>query len=217
VGRTLGVDGADWRPGTYVPPDGLLTMVERGHINWVGILFRRAALETVAALDPQTAPSFDLDFELRLAARCPFVVCGQPGALMVQHQGSGSVAALLSDTWPAFLKIIDNTSDGAELPAALRQRVRAALERQLAGRLYRIGRAAARQGRVDEADRAAALIAQQYGWHRRASLIRAAARFCAAVAPARPALQLALDGYRLVRSRQLRTATGADYGTWVRS
>ena len=94
----LAVDGFGWRPGTHQPPDGLQTMVDRGHVNWTGILFRRAALKTVPALDPETAPSFDLDFELRLAAACPFVVCSQPGALMVHHPGSATVAARLSDT-----------------------------------------------------------------------------------------------------------------------
>ena len=115
-GRMLAVDGAGWRPGTYRPPAGLQAMVERGHINWVGILFRRAALQTVPALDPETAPSFDLDFELRLAAACPFVICSQPGALMVHHPDSASVAARLSDTWPAFLKIMDNATGAATMP-----------------------------------------------------------------------------------------------------
>jgi GT2 family glycosyltransferase len=217
AGSMLAVDGAGLGPGLYRPPDGLLTLVERGHINWVGILFRRTALEQVPALDERTAPSFDLDFELRLAARSPFVVCDQPGALMVHHHGSASVEARLSDTWPAFLQIIDNATGAEATPAPVRQRLREAMERELAGRLYRIGRAAARQGQVDEADRAAALIAERYGWHRRATLIRLTARICAAVPPTRSALGLALDGYRLVRARQLRAAIGTDYGARLRS
>jgi len=212
-GRMLAVDGAGWRPGTYRPPAGLQAMVERGHINWVGILFRRAALQTVPALDPETAPSFDLDFELRLAAACPFVICSQPGALMVHHPDSASVAARLSDTWPAFLKIMDNATGAATMPDAARERVRSMMEQQLAARLYRIGRAAARQGWVKDADGAAALIATRYGWRGRARLLRVAARVCAAVPPTRPALRLALDAYRMVRSRRLRAALGTNYGS----
>jgi hypothetical protein len=103
------------------------------------------------------------------------------------------------------------------MPAAIRQRARTAMDRELAGRLYRIGRAAARQGRVIEAHAAAALIAQRYGWHRRAVLVRVAARICAALPPTRSALRLALEGYRLLRARQLRASGSADYGTRLRS
>lgn len=216
-GRMLALDGAGLRPGSYRPPEGLLALIERGHINWVGILFRRAALEQVPALDERTAPSFDLDFELRLAAHSPFVVCDTPGALMVHHQDSASVEARLSDTWPAFLQIIDNASGADQLAPEVRQRVRTAMERQLAGRLYRIARAAARQGRVEDAGAAAALIAQRYGWHRRAAVIRITARICATFPPTRSALRLALDGYRLLRSRQLHAAIGSDYGARLRS
>jgi GT2 family glycosyltransferase len=216
-GRMLALDGAGLRSGSHRPPEGLLALVEGGHINWVGILFRRSSLEAVPALDERTAPSFDLDFELRLAARSAFVVCEEPGALLVQHEGSASVEARLSDTWPAFLQIIDNATASDTMPAAIRQRARTAMDRELAGRLYRIGRAAARQGRVIEAHAAAALIAQRYGWHRRAVLVRVAARICAALPPTRSALRLALEGYRLLRARQLRASGSADYGTRLRS
>ena len=212
-GRMLAVDGAGLPAGNYRPPEGLLALVEGGHVNWVGILFRRSALEHVSELDVRTAPSFDLDFELRLAAQSPFVVCDQPGALMVQHEGSSSVEARFSDTWPAFLQIIDNATGGDKVPPAARQRARTVMERELAARLYRIGRAAARQGRVKDADGAAALIATRYGWRGRARLLRVAARVCAAVPPTRPALRLALDAYRVVRSRRLRAALGTNYGS----
>ena len=216
-GRMLAVDGASWRPGTYRPPEGLTAMVDRGHINWIGILFRREALQAVPALDPETGPSFDLDLELRLAARCPYVVCDRPGALMVHHQDSATVAARLSDTWPAFLRIIDNATSAVEIPAVVRERVRTTMEQQLAGRLYRIGRAAARQGRVSDTNTAAALIEERYGWRRRAAMLRGAARVCAALPPIRLALQLALDAYRLLRAQQLRAVLGTDYGSRLRA
>jgi len=209
AGRTLGIDGMGWRPGLYRPPAGLLTMVRRGHINWTGILFRREVLSAVPALDPRTSPSFDLDFELRLAGRCPFVVCASRGAVMVHHPDSASARARLDDTWPSHLVIIENAAT-APMSADERVQVRGALERQLGGRVYRIGRAAARQGDIDDADRAAAVIVERYGWRRRAALIRLAARFCAAVPTAQPALRLALNAYRSMRSRQLRGALGGE-------
>jgi len=216
AGRLLAVDGAGWPPGTYRPPAGLLAMVDRGHINWVGILFRREALESVSALDPETAPSFDLDFELRLTAQCPFVVCDQPGALLVHHPDSTSGATRLSDTWPAFLKIIHNATGAVTIPSAVRKQAQIGMERRLAGRLYWLGGVAASQGRVGDADTAAALIVERYRWHRQAVVIRVAARVSAAVPPTRLAFRLALGAYRLVRSRQLRATLGTDYGDRLR-
>lgn len=217
AGRTLAIDGLEWPVGSYRPPDGLQAMVRFGHINWTGILFKREVLQVVPALDPKTAPSFDLDFELRVAGRCPFVVCSQPGALLVHQGDSISAASRLSDTWPAFLTIIDNAVADQTMPTIIRDQVRAALESQLAGRIFRIGRAAARQGRVDEADRAAALIAQRFGWSARAQLLRMSARVGAAVPPVRAALAMALEGYRAARSRRLRASLPADYARMVRA
>ena len=217
TGRTLAIDGLDWPAGSYRPPDGLQAMVRFGHINWTGILFKREVLEMVPALDPQTSPSFDLDFELRVASRCPFVVCPQPGAVLVHQGDSISAASRLSDTWPAFLKIIDNAVADQTMPTIIRDQVRAALQSQLAGRMFRIGRAAARQGRVDDAHHAAALIARHFGWSARARLLRISARLCAAVPPVRAALTLALNSYRVAHSRRLRAALPADYAGAVRA
>jgi glycosyltransferase involved in cell wall biosynthesis len=216
AGRTLSVDGTGWTPGLYQPPDGLTAMAERGHINWTGILFRRAALEVVPLLDPDTAPSFDLDFELRLASRCAFVVTDRPGALLVHHLDSRSGAGRVSDTWPSFLKIIANATGNSLTPEPARRRVTAILDRELGGRLFRLGRAAARRGAVEEADRAATLIAQRYGWRGRAQAIRVLARICRVMPPTRPILQLALDAYRVGQSRRLGAGLGRDYGRWVR-
>ncbi|HEX6526083.1 MAG TPA: hypothetical protein VF070_39635, partial [Streptosporangiaceae bacterium] len=123
----------------------------------------------------------------------------------------------LSDTWPAFLQLIENVLAAPTIPANLREPLRAALESQLAARIFRIGRAAARQGRVEDADRVATLIAERYGWTHRAQLLRASARVCAALPPARAALAMALDAYRTARSRQLRAALPADYALAVRA
>ena len=217
AGRTLAIDGLGWPAGGYRPPDGLQAMVRFGHINWAGILFRRQVLQVVPWLDPQTAPSFDLDFELRLAGRCPFVVCAQTGALLIHQRDSISAANRLDDTWPAFLKIIDNAVADEKIPTPTRDQLRAALEEQLAGRIFRLGRAAARHGRVDDADRAAAVIAERYGWSVRAQLLRSSARVCAALPPARAALALVLEGYRAAHSLRLRAAFPDDYAALVRA
>jgi hypothetical protein len=208
-GRMLSVEGRGWRPGLYRPPDGLLEMLRRGHISWTGILFRRELLEWVPGLDPETDPVIDIDFELRAAARTPFVICDRPGAILVLQSSSLSARARLSDTWPGWRKTMANLTEDASVPAAVRERVGRILDRQLAARVFRVGRAAARQGRIPEADQVADLLVDRYGRRLQALVLRRMARVCAALPPARKGLARLLDAYRVVSSALLRRSLAA--------
>ena len=62
------------RDGYYIPPDGLLEMLEKGHPQWTAILFRKKVIEKIGVLDQDVGAPSDLDFELRVATRFPLVV-----------------------------------------------------------------------------------------------------------------------------------------------
>jgi len=99
-GRIACVPLSDWqRDGYYIPPDGLLEMLEKGHPTWAAILFRKKVIEKIGAFDQDLSVAHDLDFELRIAARFPFVVSQKPCAILVLHPLTYGVLADFLSMW----------------------------------------------------------------------------------------------------------------------
>ena len=99
----LGEDGrlqyapvARWpREGRYDPPEGARAMLGNKHPTWTAVLFRRASIERLGLIDPQTGACSDLDYELQIAAHFPIVVSYQPCAAFVRH---GQAYSMREDT-----------------------------------------------------------------------------------------------------------------------
>jgi len=139
AGRVTLVPLADWNDGVYRPPDGLLTMLEKGHPEWTAILFRRDVLEKVGTLDPETGAPADLDYELRIAARWPIVISREPGAIFVAHSASVSAATRLENAWPAWQKINTNIQQEESIPRESRLRAHEQILRNFQQRFLALG------------------------------------------------------------------------------
>jgi len=200
TGHLLSIEGRSWSPGLHGPPDSVREMLRLGYVTWTGTLFRREVIQRTGGFDSQTAAAFDLDFLLRLAARCPFVICDRVGGVYVAETSVVALEASLI----AWEKIIDNISIEPRLSTSERAQAQQALRQQLAGLVYRIGRAAARQGKVPEARSAARVLRERFAETRRARLIEATAVVCRRVRVVPALLALLLQGYRDVRSSGLR-------------
>jgi glycosyltransferase involved in cell wall biosynthesis len=139
VGHVTLVPLADWKDGLYRPPDGLLTMLEKGHPEWTAILFRKDVLANVGTLDPETGAPADLDYELRIAARWPVVISREPGAIFVSHRGSVSATTRLESAWPAWQKIDANVQQEEAIPPELRLRAHQQILRNFQQRYLALG------------------------------------------------------------------------------
>jgi glycosyltransferase involved in cell wall biosynthesis len=187
-GRVLELQGASWRPGLHQPGAALLEILEHGHPTWTGVLFRREIVAAVGPLDQQTSEASDLDFELRAAARCPIVLCTEPGAVFLTHAGGASYGPKLGDTIPTWLRIIGKISADERIPSPIRTQVTQDLGHRLDQRLFTIAVGAARRGNREEASRAAAALAERPSGGRSARLATAIVTLCARVPPARAVL-----------------------------
>jgi len=137
-GRIAGVPLLDWqRDGYYIPPDGLLEMLEKEHPVWTAILFRKKVIEKIGPFDQELSVALDLDFELRIAARFPFVVSQKPCAILVLHPLTYCVLAdFLSMWWPSWLKIVSNLTDDKQIPLDVRIRAEYILTEKLKRMLF---------------------------------------------------------------------------------
>ncbi len=118
-GNILNTALETWTPGFYHPPDGLMAIMERGHSEWTGILFRKAVVEVVGLLDRELF-IIDIDFILRSAARCPFVVSKRPCAVFDRSMYPPRAPHPFDMTRLAVLKMIQNLTDDKSLPLEVR-------------------------------------------------------------------------------------------------
>jgi cellulose synthase/poly-beta-1,6-N-acetylglucosamine synthase-like glycosyltransferase len=114
--RVLNVPISSWRPGLYTPPEGMLAMLQNGHLHWTGMLFRREVIEKVGNLDEEVGNPCDLDFELRIAAHFPIVVSLLPVGLQVIHSASQSESGTFEEKYAGWLKMIHKISRDKTIP-----------------------------------------------------------------------------------------------------
>ncbi len=166
-GHILNTALETWTPGFYPPPDGLMAVLEHGHSEWTGILFRKAVTEDVGLLDRETGKFSDLDFTLRMAARCSFVVSKRPGAVFNLTMSQVRAPYLFDTMWPGVLKMIRNLTDDKSLPLDVRTYVERVLLERFEKGLFESGVSYLSRGYPVDAKKVAALLRDQFdGWAR---------------------------------------------------
>ncbi len=139
-GKITSVPLSVWqRDGYYIPPDGILEMLEKGHPEWTAILFRKEAIEKIGGLDQDVGAPSDLDFELRVAARFPLVISKKPCAIWVNHPLSSIALLDIQSIWPGWLKMIRNLTEDEQISLAVRIRARYMLTEKLKQNLFWVG------------------------------------------------------------------------------
>jgi GT2 family glycosyltransferase len=136
-GKVRTIPLARWKEGFYPPGEGLLPMIELGHPEWTGIVFRRKVLDEVGYLDPDVGLAADWDFELRVAAKHGIYVCKQLGAVFWRHQNAASWEWSVQDIWPGWLRISNKLMEHRHL-GEVRNKAASAVRSHLQKRLQRI-------------------------------------------------------------------------------
>ncbi len=174
-GRVLRVDGSRWPAGLHRPPVGLQGMVEVGHFIWTGILFRRELVQRIGVLDAAIGSSSDLDFQLRIAAHCPFATVSEPGAVFFWHPASPSSHPALGHFWPTWRRIIEKIRADEGVPHNVRDAVVGRIDRRLRRMIVLVSLYASTRGRWDDAAGAAEVLRSRYRAHATALAVRAVA------------------------------------------
>jgi hypothetical protein len=184
------------RPGAYAPPEGMLEMLRQGHPSWSSVLFRREVVEQIGGIDAGADLYIDLDVLLRAAARAPFVIRPEPGAVFFYHEGaSGSSASEDAGRWRAFGHLVDRTAADPSLPSPLREEAVGRLRAMLRSMLFKNGVGAARRGNSAGAATAARELQARLGDLPASTAVR-----LAALAARVPGGRLLLD--RVARRRR---------------
>jgi glycosyltransferase involved in cell wall biosynthesis len=173
TGHVLSVHPKACQEGFHVAPKGLLAMLKYGHPTWTAILFRRDVMEKVGGLDQETGGPSDLDYELRIAAKWPFVISSEPGAIFVSHGNSYSGRVRLESLWPAWQRMIRNLVEDENIPYEVRLYAEESLFRRFRSHhLVLGGLAFVVQKDWREAEQAAEILRDQYHCRIQALLLR---------------------------------------------
>jgi len=214
-GNILGIPLLAWKPGLYLPPEGLLAMLNCLPPVWTSVLFRREVIEKVGCLDEEVGPAADLDFELRTAARFPIVVSLQPGAMFVRHPGSSCTSPLLSFIWPGWLKMVRNLTEDQRIPYDARRYAGHVLTERLKSSLVRQGLGSLVRRNWEDTLKASEVLGNHYHLRGRARLLRVSARVCRHL-PGVYYLFYALYALRMLLMRLKGRRWRKEYGAYAR-
>jgi len=183
-GRVLDAPTSSWRPGLYTPPEGMLAMLQDGHLHWTGMLFRREVLEKVGNLDEEVGNPFDLDFELRIAAHFPIVVSLKPVGILVVHSASQSESGVFEEKYPGWLKMIHKITRDEAVPYHARRQAADMLNERFKTWLSNQVRGLIIRGEWEKADKAIDILRNYYHLTLRSSLLSIIAGTCRSIPPA---------------------------------
>jgi glycosyltransferase involved in cell wall biosynthesis len=163
--------------GNFKPPDGLFKMTANNLI-WTSVLFRKDVIDLVGELDLEVGGPIDYDYFLRIAARFPFVISRELGAIWVDHPQSSCALSDLSFLWPGQLKMIRNLAEDKRIPFDVRSSIEQILTSQLQRNLFLMGVKSIRDKNFDEAYAVAKILRDSFRQIARANLILFIAKFC---------------------------------------
>jgi glycosyltransferase involved in cell wall biosynthesis len=150
------------REGYYSPPDNVLEMLEGQHPTWTAILFRREVIEKVGLLDHDVGSPSDLDYELRAAARFPFVISKSPCAIWLVYPSSYSTVGGFDSQWPGWLKLINKLASDTSIPESTRMRAVEKLSARAKRILFRIGILSIEKKNYSDAHKAADVLQKHF-------------------------------------------------------
>lgn len=206
-GEILFVPLSLWqRDGYYTPPDGLFEMMGQKHPTWTAVLFRKEVIDAVGLLDQEAGAASDLDFELRIAARFPFVISKKPCAILVSYPNSATWNGVHS-LWAGWPKMIRNLSEDERIPPNVRICAENMLTEMLRVMLLQMGWSSLIRGNFVDGHKAADVLRNYYHLNTTSSVLLGTIKFCEYFPPAHSVLVFLNETRKFLRKyfRRIKT------------
>jgi len=172
AGQVIGVTLSSWpHYGVFSPPEGLYAMLGGRHPIMTAILFRKEVIDIYGGIDPDIVAS-DLDFEVRIAARFPFVVSKKPCGIFVAHPLSAGIQADTSWIWPSCLKLIQNLMDDPAIALDIREHAQERLIKYFKDTMFILGLRSAIRGDFADARKSVDVLGSHYRAYTKAAILR---------------------------------------------
>jgi hypothetical protein len=210
VGEISDVPVGRWRKGVYRPPDGLFAILQHGHPDFTGTLFRREVLDRVGTLDEATGNAIDRDFLCRCAAQYPIVISTTPCAVFSYNLGgAGSAHPYQVDVyWPSYDRIAQNIAGLHSVDKAQRLAARDMILKSARRDIFLRGCKAAANGYIDEAREAAAILRDSF--REKSAAFVVSAIFALSTGGLRPFLIGISKAFRRIRMKRRRERIPTD-------
>jgi|SRR5208282_278156 len=160
AGEISDIPVARWRDGVYQPPQGLFEIINSGHPDFTGTLFRREVTRMVGTIDPAVGNPFDVDFFCQCAALYPIIASTQPCGVLVHHSATASAQAPYAPLayWPAFGRIAEKIAGLSSLSEKQRRQAYSLIMTHTHRNVFLRGCKASASGNAEQAMQAAAIL-----------------------------------------------------------
>lgn len=167
LGRVIDVPVDRLPEGLYPPPEGLFALLENGHTDWTGIVFRAAAVSAVGGLDVRAGTAVDIDIQWRVASQHAIVISKEPGGVFFVHPDQVSSRpidlARMRMVWNSWRAMLANVKAIQLFNQKDSKRVEQFILRRMRRSLCLHACSAAASGHSDAARFAARVLAQELG------------------------------------------------------
>ena len=162
-----------WKSGYFQPPTGLITMLDCGHPEWTGVLFRKEIIRRIGFLDEEVGAAIDLDYLLRAAASTPYIVSLKPGAIYIVRPVSKNINIYpFKLFWPGLLNMISNLTRDTLLPINIKIYAANIISNTFKKQLFKLGLRYIYQNQFDDALDIANCLSDFYGQIIRARILK---------------------------------------------
>ena len=122
-GQKLGGSLDRWESGLIYPPEGFLSIWEKGAPTWESVLFRKEAIDRIGLLNPAVGGPADQDFMLRLAKDYIFYISKKPHAFFINHNNSWTFKRDLIEDVSCFRKVYEQCLQDDDLSDSVKKRI----------------------------------------------------------------------------------------------
>jgi len=177
-GQVIGVSYADYEPGLYSPPAGLLKAADGGTNTYTGTLYRSRVMPAVMLDESLSEGPAEQDFLFRVTARSPYVVSKAPGAIFVAHPNAMSSLRREANVVSDYARMLDKVSANEKIPPDVRVAVRHKAEAILARSVWEGGWVDIKNRDFIQAQKTAQILRDNLGAVQRGRILSVVARLC---------------------------------------
>lgn len=112
-----------WPAGLINPPEGLLSIWEKGLPTWEGLLFRREIIDKIGLLNPEVYGSADQEFIMRILRNHSAYLVKTVCAIFMFHSNSETIRRDLGEVVASQKKILAQWTSDNELSAEFQSRL----------------------------------------------------------------------------------------------
>lgn len=160
-GTIIKHDLEHWEEGLYLPPNGLLEMVKKGHPNWQGTLFRKEVIDSFGTIDQEIIAG-DYDYLLKVAAQKIIIVSKKPCGIFQIYPPLAIPRYKLRNYILGLFKVIKNINNIDSLSEEVKREVHQNIMKYIYSKVFLSGLVAISDNNIEDIEEAYRILNSKF-------------------------------------------------------